>query len=408
MRPTHFFPFFAALSVFACGGAQQGGDDPATAPATGTQGLHAQEWGTYTSVQGSDGVMLGGVHHEDEVLPAWVHRRNWTDHNNYYFEELPEEPLQQLETPVIYFWSDEARSLRVEVGFPEGVVGQWYPEAATFAPAIDACTEVAGGTMAWDVHLDPSIEPSTFSPVEPTEIWAPSRQVASTPLSVTTPSDVEEREQFIFYRGLGKFVAPIRATATDDDRIHVQNESPDEVRAAFVLRVTGDHGQIVPLGAVAAGQTLDAAVPGATLPLAGYVADAQTVLRGALEESGLSPEVAKAMVDTWTRSWFQNAGLRVLYLAPRAWTDGWLPTRITPAPESYVRTLVGRIETLSPADERALVGTLRDHASTQAPLDPATLGRFAEPRLRRAFESLGEPGERAFAQSTIDAAHALP
>src|SRR5437763_571713 len=65
-------------------------------------GLIVQEWGTYTSVETSDGHPLGGVHHVDEALPVWVHSRNWNDRNNYFFEELPEEPLQQLETPVLY------------------------------------------------------------------------------------------------------------------------------------------------------------------------------------------------------------------------------------------------------------------------------------------------------------------
>src|SRR5262249_37021988 len=110
--------------------------------------LAVQEWGTFTSVQASDGHMLSGLHHEEETLPAFVERRNWTDRQNYYFEDLPEEPLQQLETPVLYFFAGEARQVDVRVDFPEGVVGQWYPRAQAFAPDLGACTSIAGGWMS--------------------------------------------------------------------------------------------------------------------------------------------------------------------------------------------------------------------------------------------------------------------
>src|SRR6185436_5387696 len=109
------------------------------------EGLRVEEWGTYTSVQASDGHALGGVHHEDEVLPAWVHRRD-LGAGDYYLEQLPEEPLQQLETPVLYFWSPVARPVRVTVGFPRGIVGQWYPEAETFLPALREMKALAGGS----------------------------------------------------------------------------------------------------------------------------------------------------------------------------------------------------------------------------------------------------------------------
>jgi len=89
-------------------------------PASGAE-LVVHEWGTYTSVQASDGHSLGGVHHEDEALPAWVHRRNLNDPQNYYFEQLPEEPRQQLETPVLYFYSPTARDVEVSVSFPQGI-----------------------------------------------------------------------------------------------------------------------------------------------------------------------------------------------------------------------------------------------------------------------------------------------
>jgi hypothetical protein len=107
--------------------------DPIAQDGSGTAGnaTIVHEWGTYTSVQASDGHSLGGVHHEDEALPAWVHRRNLNDPQNYYFEQLPEEPRQQLETPVLYFYSPTVRDVEVTVSFPQGIVGEWYPDTTT-------------------------------------------------------------------------------------------------------------------------------------------------------------------------------------------------------------------------------------------------------------------------------------
>jgi hypothetical protein len=113
-------------------------------------------------------------------------------------------------------------------------------------------------------------------------------------------------------------------------------------------------------------------------------------------------------VDTWTRSWFGNEGLRVLYVAPRGWTDGWLPTSVTPAPTAFTRTLVGRIEALTPEDEAALVQQIEASAASGAVIDPATLGRFAEARVARSLEQLTDAQSIAYAQDLLARAHAMP
>jgi hypothetical protein len=137
-------------------------------PAPGC-GPVVHEWGTYTSVHATDGHALGGVHHVDEALPAFVHRREFSP-QSYQFEALPEEPREQLETPVLYFYSVGKQQVTVEIGFPEGVVGEWYPNATEYTPAIGAMTSLGPGTMRWDVTLDPDISASSFPPVKPDEI----------------------------------------------------------------------------------------------------------------------------------------------------------------------------------------------------------------------------------------------
>ena len=114
------------------------------------------------------------------------------------------------------------------------------------------------------------------------------------------------------------------------------------------------------------------------------------------------------MVDTWTRSWFKNVGLRVLYVAPRKWTDAWLPTAVKPAPSSFVRTLVGRIEVMTLAEETELVKTIEADAKAGNPITLAPLGRFAEPRLERATELLTDPTAKALAEMTRKQVHSSP
>jgi hypothetical protein len=368
-----------------------------------TCGPRVEEWGTYTSVQASDGHALGGLHHEDERLPSWVHRRD-LGASDYYLEQLPEEPLQQLETPVLYFWSPVARPVKVTVGFPRGIVGQWFPQAETYLPALREMKALAGGSMTWSLTLDPAMDPATFPPVQAEEIWAPSRNVASTPVRFAVPGGGEEREQFIFYRGLGKFEPPIRIVASDE-LLRITNTSAETPRQAFVLRVSNQRGRIEKLGPLEPGASKMVAIPQATDDLDSYVASARALLAEALVESGLHADVAQAMVDTWSRSWFRNTGLRVLYLTPRAWTDAWLPTTITPEPAAFVRTLVGRIEVLTPQEERDLVDLVRRQMRAQTYLEVSLLGRFAEPRLVRTLELLAEPAEREYARSLLLVAH---
>src|SRR5262249_10203387 len=155
---------------------------------------------------------------------------------------------------------------------------------------------------------------------------------ASTPVRFRSTGGITEDEQFIFYRGLGMFDPPVHIVAGAGGALHIRSTASDDVAAVFLLTASGSAGRIVHLGGLRAGQTLDAAVPAADAPA--YVADARGQLLGALVGTGLKADVAQAMVDTWSRSWFKNQGLRVLYLAPRAWTDAYLPTEITPAPES--------------------------------------------------------------------------
>src|SRR3954467_11139866 len=93
----------------------------AATQAYATEGtLKVHEWGTFTSVQGSNGQVLGGMNHEEEQLPSFVGGRDVLKepftHHCRFTKSLPvcedevigpvihaSQVTQKMETPVIYF-----------------------------------------------------------------------------------------------------------------------------------------------------------------------------------------------------------------------------------------------------------------------------------------------------------------
>ena len=68
------------------------------------------------------------------------------------------------------------------------------------------------------------------------------------------------------------------------------------------------------------------------------------------------------MVNTWKNSYFQNDGIRVLFVLPQSWTDAFIPMNILPKPREVVRVMVGRLELLSPEREQLAESAVRDLA----------------------------------------------
>src|SRR5262249_25434146 len=84
------------------------------------KGLVAHEWGTFTSVQGSDGVLLDWQPLQTSRLPGFVY--DWTkpglnrrQAGPFAFTKRAMVTLQRMETPVIYFYSDRPETVDVSV-----------------------------------------------------------------------------------------------------------------------------------------------------------------------------------------------------------------------------------------------------------------------------------------------------
>src|SRR4051812_6396505 len=114
--------------------------------------LVVHEWGTFLSMNASDGVTLDGMYHEEHALPEFVHSRRKDQLH------LPATSLKG-ETPVVYFYTPQQQRVRVTVRFPQGLWTQWYPQAEMIAPGL---TQVGNaldprrGRILWNALLIPA------------------------------------------------------------------------------------------------------------------------------------------------------------------------------------------------------------------------------------------------------------
>jgi len=377
----------------------------AVAEASPLSAVH--EWGTYISCQGSDGAILAGVHHEEQALPDFVHTRAEslkTDGSDDGLDWSPvagtaTEVTQKMETPVIYFYSDSTEDINVsvDVSFPEGITSHLYPNAQTNVPAIGEVTETAGGFTSWDVTVKAAGVQLDVPEVDEDNIWAPSRRVDANFVA----GDNDEADRLIFYRGVGRFDLDLHASSDSDKSVLTLSNTDDsvDVPASFALETDGySRGRVVALGSVAAGSTASTplsddarSLSGEWLPYAEYETRASVLLESSLRDAGLYPLEARAMVDTWTHSYFQTPGVRVLYVAPRSWVDTVLPITVEPTPEELERAFVGRVEVLLAGEEEALLQAVRRGSSWDT--IESRMGRFAEPWLRRLSTLATEAGD---------------
>lgn len=435
------------------GGRPAGGSGGGSTPTGGlperawspADGFVVHEWGTLTSVVGSDGVLLPGLHHEEEDLPPFVadrmlEARAYPDNARF----AQHTHLQKMETPVTYFYAAEPRTVSARVRFPQGMLTQWYPWVRDMSPPVfdvhDAPVHESHDTSMtlfdrWSQTLQsiPERCRRTFSadhanglldwgaveilargqqidlpgPIDRTT-WGFARRTASNGLRVTPPGEAAQHEKFLFYRGIGDFDLPLRATASRAG-VALENRAPSGAMGGlFLMRVEGGRAGWTELGDLPAGTRREAAPVTADRPLDEFVRTLRTRLAARLTEDGLYTDEAVAMVDTWERSYFLTPGTRLLYLLPQAETDRVIPLELSPPPARLSRTMVIRVELMTPEHEARLAAAAADLASG----DPATrtggasfflgLGRFAEPSLARAIRLAPGAATSADVQALLD------
>jgi hypothetical protein len=315
--------------------------------------LIVHEWGTFTTIAGEDGLALEWRPLVDKSdLPGFVHDHNAPGFRHPGSEKQDLSALVRMETPVIYFYSPRELNVSVRVDFPQGRITEWYPQARTAGNGIDwGLVRVVPGTP---VALMKSDGPSHYYAAR--DVDAAAVRICST--------GGDEWERFLFYRGVGNFQLPLRA-GLESGGVRISDlgavgslivfENRDG-KIGYRTDQISEHETMLPRP-----------LPGSDF--AGLMSEFEKLL----VSHGLYEKEARAMLATWRDSWFEE-GLRIFYVLPRENVDAILPATIEPAPQQFVRVLVGRIELITP-EMTAKVLEGGDGLKR--------LGRFAEPILRR-------------------------
>jgi hypothetical protein len=350
----------------------------AARPTSDPAALVVHEWGTFTSIADADGLAVQWQPQAGPTdLPCFVHRNPYNPKAGLF-------GTVRMETPVLYFYAPRELTVRVGVRFHQGLITEWFPAAAV-TPAPNYNTPIKwNGAIRWnDVTVKPDAKADFRSEPGASHYYV-ARRTDAAPIAASS-----ETERFLFYRGVGRFAPPLTATAAADGSVTIASPSGAPLGTVILFENRG--------GAMAyESRRVDGRQTTLTLPAPqDEVPTPAAELEAALVADGLYPREAKAMVETWRDSWFEE-GVRVFYVVPAATVNAILPLEIEPLPSDIVRVFVGRMEVVTPA-------TLQIVRDALAAGDRATLdkyGRFLRPIASR-LTADATPMERAMIEHQL-------
>lgn len=346
--------------------------------------LVAHEWGTFTSIAGEDGRAVHWLPHAGPSdLPNFVGRINCSPRLKSSLAGMV-----RMETPVIYFYAPHELTVNVSVRFMQGIITEWFPKPAGLSD--DHTTQEAfDGDIAWkSVRIEPGGRADFRVEREPNHYYI-ARETDADPLQVGA-----QHERFLFYRGVGRLPPPIAATVSSTGQIVVKH-TRGEALGDIMLFENRD-------GATSyqAAQTSSAEFSFTPQRLEKYSPSPHIHLEQVLVSHGLYPREAKAMVDSWEGSWFEQ-GTRLFYIVSNDAIDTMLPLQIDPQPAEVKRVFVGRLEIATPKtlDEVRVALEQNDRRRLRQ------YGRFLEPIARRLTSTLSR-SEAETVERRIRAAYA--
>jgi hypothetical protein len=333
-----------SLSVFVSGETDATGDR-----------LVAHEWGTFTSIAGEDGHAVEWLPQAGPTdLPDFVGRINCALKGSL-------SGRIRMETPVIYFYAPREMTVRTSVRFAEGVITEWFPRPSGIAD--DTINSAFRGGVTWtNVKVRPGATAEFPDEPERNHYYV-ARETDAAPLQVGA-----DHERFLFYRGVGRRPPPITARVVEDGQI-VVGHTRGEALGDIILFENRDGAM-----AYTAQQTSAARTTFNALQVDGEGLSPQVQLQKTLVAHGLYPREAKAMVDSWRGSWFEQ-GTRLFYIMSGEAVDALLPLHIDPQPAEVKRVFVGRIEIPTAATLQEVKNAVVNGDRTRL----AQYGRFLEP-----------------------------
>jgi hypothetical protein len=350
--------------------------------------LIVHEWGTFTSIAGKSGAAvewrpLNG----SSNLPGFVYTANGLPEaaglrHGKRCIKCDTEAIVRMETPVIYFYADRETTVSVRVDFVNGKITEWYPQARTvYVP--DKYNLRNPSILDWGrITVMPGAEENFITEAKESHYY-PARETDAAPIRICG-NNGDQREKFLFYRGVGTFELPITARL-EGSRVVVANTAAENI-PKFILfeNRAGKVGYHI--------HDLSSGEDAIDRPALDQSIDSLAIeLENLLVSEGLYEKEASAMIKTWRDSWFEE-GLRIFYIVPRKTTDRILPITIEPAPKELTRVLVGRMEVITPEMERAIQQQVAMLESDSADIQSVARtiirkhGRFSEPVLKGILE----------------------
>ena len=336
----------------------------------------AHEWGTFTSVAlDTGGPVRWAPWTGPADLPSFVHQRG----AQYKFQLSG---LVRMETPVIYFYSQQKATLTVKVAFPKGLVTEWYPNAQK----VSGPSHLQGSQNSQPLPVTPEGGGITWDNIE-----------VLPGSSLAFPKDKQESHYFA-------------ARATDAAPLHCGNRARrsccsiaawgiSHLLCGFVIRATeslGTHLQCTGKGAIPLAIAFPKINSG---KIEGYRVSTRFDGRDVDQASRQSMEISRccnrncgagtsgcrtlyekeaaAMIDTWRDLPGSRKVCGVFYIMPRAEVDKELPLTITPNRASEItRVFVGRVRGYSHRGQSSKFGM---RISGRISTTLKQFGRFLEP-----------------------------
>lgn len=360
----------------------------ATADSLKPAGLIVHEWGTFTSIAGKEGVAIDWRPlNEASDLPKFV----YTETSGGGFRRTYQDPGKgqlarvRMETPVIYFYTDREMEVSVQVGFPQGKITEWYPQASVVNAKFgtDRRGRFETGINWGTIKLLPNERPDYLREISSSHYY-PARETDAVPVQVCNADKTKiEKEKFLFYRGIGNFALPL-AVKIDGKNLTLANQGNGALKNLIVFENQG--GKIGYRHIENLSKEVVVERPETTDSLDRVFAELEKILVA----EGLYEKEARAMIKTWQDSWFEE-GLRVFYILPTAATNEILPLKIQPLPVKIVRVLVGRAEVITPEMEREVkkqISLLKSPETLEeARKNLQKHGRFYEPILKSILQN---------------------
>src|SRR6266571_5066328 len=215
----------AAISVIAIS-AWRGSASPSSKTLTRSENLVVHEWGTFTSIAGKDGVALEWRPLNGSAdLPKFVHTIEKAALGLRHQSKADLTALVRMETPVLYFYSNQEMNISAQVDFPKGKITEWYPQARSVGTGINwGKLKVAPGA-AFNLPADYSDN----------HYYAARETDAALVQVCGSSGKAAEQEKFLFYRGVGNFDLPLSAKL-ENGQVSLRNLGKDQIARLIIFK----------------------------------------------------------------------------------------------------------------------------------------------------------------------------